>query len=54
MAKCSICGNKLATLFLDKVKGTIVKKDGSSKQYYVCFSCQKKLPTKEEMLAKIK
>ena len=54
MAKCEICGNKLKELFLDKLKGTVVYKEGSSKQYYVCFECQKKFDSKEEMMKKIK
>jgi hypothetical protein len=54
MAKCSICGNKLIELFLEKIKGTIVKKPGKSKKYEVCFECQKKFKSKEELLAQIK
>tara|TARA_Y100000310_G_C20205082_1_gene588715 strand:+ start:146 stop:310 length:165 start_codon:yes stop_codon:yes gene_type:complete len=54
MAKCSICGNKLQELFLEKLKGTIIRKPGKNKQYSVCFECQKKFKTKEELLAKIK
>jgi len=54
MVKCKICGNKLGELFLGKLKGTIVKKAGSSKQYQVCFDCQKKFKTKAELLEKIK
>jgi uncharacterized protein with PIN domain len=54
MAKCNICNNKIAELFLEKLKGTIVKKSGTSKQYAVCFECQKKFQTKEEMLEQIK
>ncbi|MBI1968577.1 hypothetical protein HYS49_01575 [Candidatus Woesearchaeota archaeon] len=54
MAKCSICSEKIAELFLEKLKGTIVKKPGSQKQYAVCFSCQKKFPSKEELLLQIK
>jgi len=54
MAKCKICNNKLAELFLGKVKGTVVKKEGSSKQYHVCFECQKKFKTHEELLKEIK
>ena len=54
MAKCSVCNNKIAELFLNKIKGTIVKKEGSSKQYSVCFECQKKLKTKEAILKQIK
>jgi len=50
MSKCSICSNKIPELFLEKLKGTIIKKAGSSKQYPVCFECQKKFTTKEEMV----
>ena len=53
MAKCDICKNKIAELFLEKIKGTIIKKPGSSKQYTVCFECQKKLKTKEEILKQL-
>ena len=54
MVKCTICGNKIKELFLGKLKGTIVKKASSSKQYNVCFECQKKFKNKEEMLKQIK
>jgi hypothetical protein len=54
MVKCDICGNKIAELFLGKLKGTIIKKEGQSKKYYVCFDCQKKLPTKKEILKNLK
>ncbi|MBT5396775.1 hypothetical protein HOL21_01010 [Candidatus Woesearchaeota archaeon] len=54
MAKCTICGNKLVELFLNKVKGTVIKKEGSGKQYHVCFECQKKHASKEELLKAIK
>ncbi|MFH1275767.1 MAG: hypothetical protein ABIH82_01515 [Candidatus Woesearchaeota archaeon] len=54
MVKCSICNNKIEELFLEKIKGTIVKKAGSSKQYSVCFQCQKKFQSKEELLREIK
>jgi len=50
MAKCSICKNSIATLFLEKLKGTVIKKEGSNKQYPVCFECQKKFNTKKELL----
>jgi len=53
MTKCNICGEKIAELFFDKVKGTIIKKSGSSKLYHLCFDCQKKFRTKEEQLEKI-
>ncbi|MBT4539019.1 hypothetical protein HOI26_00110 [Candidatus Woesearchaeota archaeon] len=54
MAKCSICKAQLAETFLGKIKGTIVKKASSSKKYSVCFSCQKKFSTKEELLEQLK
>lgn len=54
MPKCTICNNKIAELFLEKIKGTIVRKPGSGKQYPVCFECQKKFPGKEELLRNIK
>lgn len=53
MTKCSICNNKIVELFLGKLKGTIIKKEGSSKEYSVCFECQKKFPQKEELLKQI-
>ena len=53
MVKCDVCKNTLATLFLEKIKGTYVKKEGSSKKYAVCFDCQKKLGSKEEILKHI-
>ena len=53
MAKCSICKNQIQELFLEKIKGTIVKKEGSKKQYEICFECQKKYKSKEEILEKI-
>ena len=54
MVKCTICKNKLQELFLEKVKGTIVKKQDSNKQYAVCFECQKKFKSKEAILEQIK
>lgn len=48
--KCSICKETIPQMFLDKLKGTILKKEGSKKQYPVCFACQKKYKTKEELL----
>tara|TARA_Y100000310_G_C20098411_1_gene541557 strand:- start:132 stop:263 length:132 start_codon:yes stop_codon:yes gene_type:complete len=41
-------------LFLEKLKGTILKKVGSSKQYPVCFECQKKFQNKKELLEQVK
>jgi len=54
MVKCKICNDKIAELFLNKLKGTIVKKAGTNKQHPICFSCQKKFKTKEEILEQIK
>ncbi len=54
MAKCNVCGNKIAELFLGKLKGTIIKKAGKKKQYTICFECQKKFPSKEKLLEQIK
>ena len=51
MAKCSICGNKLAETFLGKIKGSYVKNKG--KLVAVCFDCQKKFKTKDEILKEI-
>ncbi|MBI4152059.1 hypothetical protein HY496_03745 [Candidatus Woesearchaeota archaeon] len=53
MAKCSICKAEIKQLFLEKLKGTVIYKRGSSKQYPICFECQKKWQTKEELLQQI-
>ena len=50
--KCEICGNKLEETFLNKILGTYVK-DKIGKKHSVCFECQKKLKTKEELLGKL-
>lgn len=34
--KCDICGTKIETTFLGKIRGTIVSKK------YVCYKCQGK------------
>jgi len=52
--KCTICNQEIKELFLGKLKGTILKKPGSNKHYPICFSCQKKFPSKEEILKQIK
>lgn len=51
--KCEICGKKIAELFLNKIKGTIIK-DEKHKKRYVCFECQKRLKDKEKILAELK
>jgi len=48
--KCEICHNKIEETFLGKINGTLVKKTGSRQTYAVCQDCQKKHPTKEEIL----
>ncbi|MBS3123913.1 hypothetical protein J4437_04750 [Candidatus Woesearchaeota archaeon] len=52
--KCAICQETLGETFLEKVKGTIVRKPGSSKQYNICNNCQKKFKSKDELLKEIK
>jgi len=40
MVKCDLCGQKLATTFLNKIIGTIIKdKDGKKKT--ICSDCQR-------------
>jgi uncharacterized protein with PIN domain len=51
--KCSICNNKIEETFLKKIIGTYVK-DEKGKKHSVCFECQKKFKTKEEILENIK
>ncbi|HLD71989.1 MAG TPA: hypothetical protein VJA23_00230 [Candidatus Nanoarchaeia archaeon] len=53
MVKCTICGNKIQELFLEKLKGTIIRKPGSEKQYPICFECQKKIRSKGALLEKL-
>ena len=43
--KCSICGEKIETGILDKIKGAYVKKK------LVCSNCQRKF--KDEILDKV-
>jgi hypothetical protein len=50
--KCGICSTGMQTTFLGKIIGTHIK-DEKGKVYMVCFECQKKFPTKQEMLAKL-
>ncbi|MBI2151492.1 hypothetical protein HYU21_02070 [Candidatus Woesearchaeota archaeon] len=52
--KCAICQETLGETFLEKVKGTIIRKPGASKPYTICNNCQKKFKSKEEMLNGIK
>ena len=43
--KCDLCGGKIETHFLEKIKGTYIKKGGKLK--IVCPACQKKYTQKE-------
>jgi ribosome-binding protein aMBF1 (putative translation factor) len=52
MARCDICGKKIEELFLGKIKGTYTKKEGKLKT--ICFECQKKFKTKEDILKHLK
>ncbi len=47
--KCEICKKKIEETFLKKILGTYVK-DEKGKKHAVCFECQKKFPSKEELL----
>lgn len=47
--KCSICSQTIGETFLHKPIGTYVK-NAKGKKAIVCNQCQKKLPTKKEML----
>lgn len=51
--KCSICNKNIEETFLKKIVGTHVK-DEKGKKHAVCFECQKKFTTKDELLKKIK
>jgi uncharacterized protein with PIN domain len=53
MTKCAICNGKIETTFLDKIVGAYVK-DDKGKKHSVCFECQKKFQTKDEVLKKLK
>jgi len=51
--KCEICGKGIAFTFLEKPKGTYVK-DGKGKVRTVCFECQSKFTSKEQLLQQLK
>lgn len=46
MTKCTICGNKIQTTFLNKLIGTY-QRDSTGKRQPICQDCQKKLTNKE-------
>ncbi|MEK6849394.1 MAG: hypothetical protein AABY01_02365 [Nanoarchaeota archaeon] len=51
--KCTICSSEVGETFLKKPIGGYVA-DAKGKRHLVCFSCQKKFLTKEEILQHIK
>lgn len=51
--KCEICSKKIEETFLKKIMGTYVK-DSKGKKHNVCFDCQKKCQTKENILKELK
>ena len=51
--KCEICSKKIETTFLGKILGTYVK-DSKGKMHTVCFECQKKFDSNDEILKAIK
>lgn len=51
--KCELCKNGIEQTFLNKILGTIVK-DEKGKQHVICFECQKKFHSKDEILAQLK
>ncbi|MFC1690726.1 hypothetical protein ACFL0W_00970 [Nanoarchaeota archaeon] len=50
--KCEICKSKVQEIFLNKPIGTYIK-DEKGKKHIVCFECQKKFQTKENILKEI-
>ena len=51
--KCSICNKTIEMTFLNKIIGTYVK-DSKGKLHAICFECQKKFASKEEILKSMK
>ncbi|MCK5283202.1 MAG: hypothetical protein KAK00_07370 [Nanoarchaeota archaeon] len=51
--KCEICSSKIQETFLKKVIGTHVK-DAKGKKHTICFECQKKFTTKQDILNNLK
>jgi len=44
MVKCDLCGKKIEETFLEKIKGTIIRR--GKKFRYACSECQKKYKDK--------
>ena len=51
--KSTICHKSIGTTFLSKIIGTFVK-DSKGKLHAVCYECQKKFASKEEILKNLK
>ena len=51
--KCQICSKTVDTTFLGKLLGTYVK-DGKGKLHPVCFECQRKFKSKDDILKAMK
>jgi len=51
--RCAICSKPMDTTFLSKIRGTYIK-GNNGKMNAVCFECQKKFSSKEEILKAIK
>ncbi|MBI1935227.1 hypothetical protein HYS31_02195 [Candidatus Woesearchaeota archaeon] len=51
--KCAICSKSIDITFLGKILGTYIK-DSKGKPHPVCFECQKKFSSKDEILKAIK
>ena len=50
--KCDMCKKTIQETFLKKIVGTIVK-DRKGKQHSICFECQKRFKTKDEILSNL-
>lgn len=49
--KCEICRESIATQYLEKPLGTVVK-DAKGKQHWVCSQCQARFHNKKDVLLK--
>lgn len=50
--RCDICKKQIAETFLKKIVGTLVR-DARGKSHPVCFECQKRFKTKDELLSRL-
>lgn len=50
--KCSICKQRIATTFLEKLVGTYVR-DAHGRKQPVCSACQKRLGSAEALRAEL-